>query len=228
MRLLACADFHGSREAVEKVSDLALDEETDLIIVAGDIANNNLRTATEFLGILKNKTNLPTLFVPGNLDTKSLADWHDASVQSIHGRAYNCQGFVFLGLGGASRGPFYTPFEYDESEAASILDEAYRSVKEEKLILVSHCPPKNTSIDRTFSGVHAGSISVRRFMEKAEPILVICAHIHEGRGVDRIGETRLVNTGAAFQGYYATLRLDEELKIDLARFSEWEDTVKNK
>ena len=219
MRLLACADFHGSQEAVEKVSDLALREETDLIVVAGDIANNSLRTATEFLGILK-KTNLPTVFVPGNLDSKSLVDWQDASVESIHGRAYKYQGFVFLGLGGASKGPFYTPFEYDESEAASILNEAYRSVKEERLILISHCPPKNTSLDRTFSGVHAGSISVRRFIEKAQPILAICAHIHEGRGVDQIGETRLVNTGAAFHDYYATLGLNEELKIDLARFSE--------
>jgi len=219
LRLLACADFHGSRKAVEKVSDLALREETDLIVVAGDIANNSLRTAAEFLGILK-KTNLPTLFVPGNLDSESLADWHDASVKSIHGRAYNCQGFVFLGLGGASKGPFYTPFEYEESEAASTLDEAYRSVKQGRLILVSHSPPKNTSLDRTFSGVHAGSISVRRFIEKAQPILVICAHIHEGRGVDQIGKTMLVNTGAAFHDYYATLRLNEELKIDLARFSE--------
>ena len=219
MKLLACADFHGSREAVEKVSDLALREETDLIVVAGDIANNSLQTATEFLAILK-KTNLPILFVPGNLDSKSLADWHDASVNSIHGRAYNYQGFVFLGLGGASRGPFYTPFEYDESEVASILDEACRNVKEGRLILVSHCPPKDTSLDRTFSGVHAGSVSVRRFIEKAQPILVICAHIHEGRGIDQIGKTRLVNTGAAFHDYYARLRLNEELKIDLARFPE--------
>jgi len=219
LRLLACADFHGSREAVEKVSDLALREETDLIVVAGDLANNSLRNATEFLGILK-KTNLPTVFVPGNLDSKSLVDWRDASVESIHGRAYKYQGFIFLGLGGASKGPFYTPFEYDESEAASILDEAYRGVKGERLILISHCPPKNTSLDRTFSGVHAGSISVRRFIVKAQPILVICGHIHEGRGVDQIGETRLVNTGAAFHDYYATLGLNEELKIDLARFSE--------
>jgi len=219
LRLLACADFHGSRKAVEKASDLALKEETDLIVVAGDIANNSLQKATEYLGILK-ETNLPILFVPGNLDPKSLSDWHDAPVNSIHGRTYKYQSFVFLGLGGASRGPFYTPFEYDESEAASILDEAYRNVKEGRLILVSHCPPKDTSLDRTFSGVHAGSLSVRRFIEKAQPILVICAHIHEGRGVDQIGKTRLVNTGAAFHDYYARLRLNEELEIDLARFPE--------
>jgi len=219
LRLLACADFHGSRKAVEKVADLSLREEIDLIVVAGDIANNSLRTATDFLGILK-KTDLPILFVPGNLDPKSLADWQDASVKSIHGRAYNYQGFVFLGLGGASRGPFYTPFEYDETEATSILEEAYRSVKEGRLILVSHCPPKDTVLDRAFSGVHAGSIAVRRFIEKAQPILVICAHIHEGRGVDNIGKTRLVNTGAAFHDYYVALRLNQELKIDLARFPE--------
>ena len=219
MRLLACADFHGSREAVEKVRDVALREDIDLIVVAGDIANNSLRTAIEFLGILR-KTNLQTLFVPGNLDSKSLIDWSDASVRSIHGRTYDYRGLVFIGLGGAIRGPFYTPFEYDETEAASILDEAYRSVEEGRLILISHCPPKNTSLDRTFSRVHAGSISVRRFIEKVQPILVICAHIHEGRGVDQIGKTRLVNTGAAFHDYYATLRLNEELKIDLARFSE--------
>jgi len=218
LRLLACADFHGSRESVEKLLDLALKEETDLIVVAGDISNNSIQVATELLEILKD-TNLPVLFVPGNLDPKSLADWHDEPVKSIHGRTYSYQGFVFLGLGGASRSPFHTPFEYDESDAASILEEAYRSVKEGRLILVSHCPPKDTSLDRTFVGVHAGSISVRMFIEKAQPVLAICAHIHEGRGVDHIGKTKLVNTGAAFHSYYSRLMLNDELKIDLVRFS---------
>jgi Icc-related predicted phosphoesterase len=62
-------------------------------------------------------------------------------------------------------------------------------------VLVVHGPPFG-ALDRTtprFGGVNAGSRSLRDWIERGRPGLVVCGHIHEGFGVDRIGSTGVYN-----------------------------------
>jgi Icc-related predicted phosphoesterase len=77
-------------------------------------------------------------------------------------------------------------------------------------ILVAHCPPYQTAIDRIHSGLHVGSHSVRRFLETYQPDLCISGHIHEAPGEDVIGHTRLVNPGMLAQGGYVTVSCTPE------------------
>jgi len=55
---------------------------------------------------------------------------------------------------------------------------------------------------------HVGSREIRRFIEMGKPFLCITGHIHESRGVDEIGETRIVNPGAFKNGNYAVIEID--------------------
>jgi len=49
------------------------------------------------------------------------------------------------------------------------------------------------------------STAVREFIEKYQPDIVVCGHIHESRAVDSIGKTRIVNVGMAEKGYFAII-----------------------
>jgi hypothetical protein len=81
-------------------------------------------------------------------------------------------------------------------------------------VFVPHAPPRGTRLDRTFSGVHAGSTAVRDFITAHSPDVVISGHIHEARGTDTMGATRIVNCGQAGKGEYAVVTLGEEVLIE--------------
>ncbi len=217
MKILAFTDFHGNQEAYRLTKELLSNEKPDFVIVAGDIINYDANRAEQFLSYLAS-AGRPVYFVPGNMDNEKLADWAGAgNVHPLHGRRENCEGVSLIGLGGSPHGPFRTVFEYDEKEAADLLEAAARNYPGGPLILVSHCPPKDTKVDRVSSGEHAGSISVRKFVEKTQPVLVVSGHIHEAQGTDTIGSTTLVNTGPAQRGHYAQITIRENAVVKFAR-----------
>jgi Icc-related predicted phosphoesterase len=89
--------------------------------------------------------------------------------------------------------PFDTPGEYSEAElTARLLPFAGLT----PLVLICHCPPKDTVLDRVREGAHYGSTAVREFIEKHQPEYFFCGHIHEAAGAETtIGKTRCWNVG---------------------------------
>ena len=64
--------------------------------------------------------------------------------------------------------------------------------------------PCGTALDRVHEGLHAGSRSVREFVDRNQPDYLFCGHIHEAEGVDiEIGKTKPVNVGK--RGYLLEL-----------------------
>ena len=73
-------------------------------------------------------------------------------------------------------------------------------------ILVTHQPPyrvldKVTSkfAPKDWQGKNAGSKTIRDYIVSKQPRYVFCGHIHEGKGVKKIGKTKVHNLG--FCGY---------------------------
>ena len=197
MRILAFTDFHGNQEAYRHAKKLIANEKPDFVIVAGDLINYDSNRAKQLLLDLATVEH-PVYFVPGNMDGRELGDWAGGeNVRALHVRCKNNQGVSLIGLGGSPHGPFRTVFEYSEEEAETLLEKAAKNCGSGLLILVSHCPPKNTKVDQVSSGEHIGSIAVRRFIEKTAPTLVVSGHVHESQGTDTIGSTTIVNTGPA-------------------------------
>lgn len=148
----------------------------------------------------------PVVAVPGNWDD-SLIEIFEKDDISVHGRGKIIDGVGFYGFGGAKT-PFGTSYEPSESETRVGLDNAFASVKDAELkVQVTHRPPINTKLDLISSGAHVGSRVVRSFIEERGPQAAICGHIHEARGVDIIGNTKVVNAGRFPEGYCGIIDL---------------------
>jgi hypothetical protein len=112
--------------------------------------------------------------------------------------------------------PFRTPYEISEEEILRRAESGWEAVRSARWkVFVPHAPPARTSLDRTWSGLHVGSRAVREFIERRAPDLVICGHIHEARGTERLGQTLIVNCGAAGQGCYALADIGEAVSAEL-------------
>ncbi len=218
VKILGFADFHGNIESVRRASDLVSFERPSLVVVAGDLANWGMRLAEDALEELS-KSVQKVLFVPGNMDDPALANWRDTErIVCLHAKRIVHDGILFIGLGGAVRSPFRAPFEFQEDEASRALAQAVQTSSTQNMVLVSHCPPKNTKLDLAGGTRHVGSEAVRRFIEERKPLLVVCGHIHEAQGVDSVGRVPVVNVGSAAHGHYASISLDRPVKIELRKF----------
>jgi Icc-related predicted phosphoesterase len=155
----------------------------------------------------------------GNLDRPECQDWLETRGVNIHARAVElAPGVCAMGLGGSTPTPARTPTEYPEEAYEGWLKDLARQAEGFRhAVLVSHNPPKDCSCDRIASGLHVGSQAVRDFIEAHAPEICICGHIHEARGEDRIGSTRIINPGAFKDGGYVVLSLasDGSLEAEL-------------
>jgi uncharacterized protein len=212
MRMLVIGDMHNDVENLMQFLDLASEFKFDMIICPGDFTDiaprgfSQLEVGRLVLEELKS-TGKPVLAVPGNQDDKMIEVFEREGV-SIHGRGRVVGGIGFYGFGGAKT-PFNTAYEPGEDDIEVGILEAYESVKDIKTrVQVTHNPPYGTRLDVVGSGIHVGSPVVRKLIEQLAPTAAICAHIHEARGVDQIGQTKIINPGRFPEGYAGIVDID--------------------
>lgn len=192
----------------------------DMVIANGDLTNyGKKKDAKEVLDqLLEFNSNLLALI--GNLDNYEINDYLEKIDLNLHRQARMVKGKVCLmGVGGSNYTPFNTPVEFSEEELTEIMNDGFDQAREFitlaeplnrtkiPLILISHVPPFNTSVDRIRNGRHVGSKAVRLFIEKHQPDVCITGHIHEGKGEDRIGKTHILNPGMLRKGGWVEIEL---------------------
>lgn len=117
-------------------------------------------------------------------------------------------------MGYTNRTPWNSPREVDEKVLQKKIDTMVKKVKDMRgAIFNLHVPPIGTTIDQApkldknlkpvVSGgdvvmVSAGSSAVRDSIEKYQPLVGLHGHIHESRGVVRIGRTTCFNPGSEY------------------------------
>jgi hypothetical protein len=159
---------------------------------------------------------VPALSIPGNCDSKRVLQVLDKYGVNLHEKCQTIDNVVFAGLGGSNITPFKTPFELTEAEIQEELAALTPSATD-NWVLVTHAPPHGTKLDEIESGTHVGSKSIRRYVEQKQPSVLTCAHVHEARGIEKLGRTIMVNPGPISKGFAAQLKIGckREPKIEL-------------
>ncbi len=200
-KILCIADIHGNIQELLRLREFAASSDIDDVIILGDFSGHNAlkdrkENEEDVIHVLSIMSNFNLLCIPGNCDWKSVIHIFDRHGVNLHRKAVTVDDTVLIGLGGSNPTPFNTPFELTEEEIYEELKSLLRKNKNKKVILVLHCPPKNTVCDMTDDGMHVGSSAVRQIVEEFQPNLVLCSHVHESGGKDdRIGRSRIVNIG---------------------------------
>ncbi len=76
-------------------------------------------------------------------------------------------------------------------------------------IFFAHDPPRDTKLDivknkkSPMNGKHVGDEYYKRYILKYQPLIHVCAHMHENQGLDRIGKTIILNSGFGGKSQFA-------------------------
>lgn len=201
-KIFATSDIHGNKTIVDKMIEF-LKNRKDIqeIFLCGDLTGkhkvNSLEELTEkqikdldnFLYRLRNYAPCKFFYILGN------DDWVDAMFDFN----YQIEYLPFLSM------PPYMEFEWVKITPFNTNREAnenkiwYELLKIEdcydinnNTIFVAHDPPYQC-LDKCYDGREVGSKSVRKFIEKFQPKIWLCGHIHEDFGMDKIGDTFVFN-----------------------------------
>lgn len=219
MRILVISCIHNDIENLLKFYDKLVELKFDVIVSTGDFTDAEIKgfDRTEIGKIIVEELKLfgkPLLVVPGSWDKELIGLFEDEGI-SIHGIGKEINDIGFYGFGGAKT-PFNLPYEPTEEEIFNGLNKGYKMVENcRRKVQVTHAPPLNSKVDIIFSGAHVGSEAVRRFIEEKQPDVAICAHIHEARGLDSIGKTKIINSGRFPEGYCGLVDLNGKVKTEI-------------
>lgn len=122
--------------------------------------------------------------------------------------------YEMITLGYVNHTPWHSPREVDETVLESWIEEMASRLKEPRNSIFNiHVPPKDTPIDQApkvdedlkpvVTAGHivmtsAGSVATRRMIEKYQPLVGLHGHIHESKGLVRIGGTVCFNPGSEY------------------------------
>jgi uncharacterized protein len=121
-----------------------------------------------------------------------------------------------FGVSAAPISPLQTPYELADDELERRIEQGFAGVADSRVVVFCpHAPPARTACDRLRSGEHVGSEVIRAFVEREQPDLVLCGHIHEARATDRIDHSQIVNPGPVANGHYAIVEIDDAITVRL-------------
>jgi Icc-related predicted phosphoesterase len=162
-------------------------------------------------------TDVKVYIMPGNDDDYSidpLLEGHEVIVNP-NNKIVHIDGHEMLSLGYANITPWKCPRDISEEEFELKIEHLASNIdRMETAIFNIHAPPYNTTIDlapeldenfRPIAAggggvvmVNVGSKAVRKAIEKHQPLISFHGHIHDSKGMCKIGRTLCLNPGSEY------------------------------
>jgi len=134
-------------------------------------------------------------------------------VELAEGRVVDVDGIEMISTGWSNPTPWETYRECSEEQLASRITDMADGVHDPgQTIFNLHCPPYGSKLDEApaldseLRLRHAGqllqpvgSTAVRDAIMRYQPILSLHGHIHEAKGVARLGRTLAINPGSSYE-----------------------------
>ncbi len=209
MKFLVLSDIHGNIDALDKLDEQF--SQADAVLFAGDFARfKHPETGLPVLEKLLTKHEV-IFSVIGNCDEPEFLAEIEARDCSIQKALVFHEGLAFSGSGGATPFTNDTPNERPEEEILEDFALVTQATEQlwDNLIMIMHNPPKDTKCDTVPGGIHVGGPLSAELIKKIQPLAVITGHIHESAGIDKIGNTTVINPGALLEGKYAWLEVEK-------------------
>ncbi len=216
MKLLVISDLHAHNDVLDKMDSLF--EEADAVIFGGDFAEC-FKPETGKGALEKLCSKHESIFaVLGNCDNEDFLEELEAQDISVEKSLAFHDGLAFAGSGGGTYFTGKTEFERTEDECLSDFDIVKNSVEQtgdaslwQSLILISHNPPVGEKLDSFDGEHHVGSQKFTDFIKENKPLAVVCGHIHEGTGIEKFGDTVVINPGSLGEAEtYAWLEVEKD------------------
>jgi uncharacterized protein len=150
----------------------------------------------------------------GNDDIFEIDDMIESSpcVTFAEGKVLDLGGFSMVSMGWTNPTPWDTFREAPEDELAEKIETVAEHVPDMgRAIFNFHAPPYGTglddapALDETLRPIHGGAVmkpvgskAVRDSIMKHQPLLSVHGHIHESRGVKKMGRTLALNPGSVY------------------------------
>ena len=158
---------------------------------------------------------IPCILNGGNDDIWEIDDVIEASPCVTFGEGKSVEldgGFHLISMGWTNPTPWDTFREAPEPELAAKIEAVASKVPDmERTIFNFHAPPYGTGLDEapaldsTLRPTHGGAVmkpvgstSVRDAILRHQPVLSVHGHIHESRGIRKIGRTMAINPGSLY------------------------------
>lgn len=191
LRILAAGDFHSDVRIAQRLADQAEKEKVDLVILNGDIVEEDKTQGIVGPFVEKKKR---VFLVPGNHETIATTDFLAElyGITNLHGYYVKYKDVGLFGCGGADIGLT----QLTDGEIFETLKRGFDKVKDmPKKIMVTHIHPAGSLMEK-FSHWVSGSKGLRRAIETFKPDVLICGHVHEAEGIEeKIGNTLVLNVG---------------------------------
>ena len=171
-------------------------------------------------------TSVQCFVCPGNDDFFEVDDVvrEAKSVTLAEGRVVSLgYHLTMISTGWSNRTPWKTHRELDEPDLLRKLEAMAAEVPDiDACVFNMHCPAQGTGLDEApeldenmrpkFAGhvlAAVGSTAVRDVIKEYQPPLALFGHIHEARGIARLGKTLCINPGSSYeQGTLLGARID--------------------
>lgn len=216
MKFLVISDLHAVNEQLDK-----LDEQfakADGVLFGGDFAEC-FKPETGKAALEKLSTKHESIYaVLGNCDNEDFLEDMDEQDVNVEKTMVFHDGVGIAGAGGGTKFTGKTEFEREEDEILADYDIVKNAVEQSgdkdlwhNMILICHNPPKGEVVDAVNAELHAGSQKFTDFIKEVQPLAVVCGHIHEGVGIEKIGDTVVINPGSLGEkGSYGWLTVEKD------------------
>ena len=204
MLLLAAADLHGDQKKFDRVLEGIKEYTPQMAILAGDIIHRSPQPLQNLIESLS----IPLLVTRGNMDPSSLAQALDTPpALDMNNTQRVLEGLSFMGIG--------------DRVPQGIYSETYQETlpldKVPVDILISHHPPKGYQDNTPFGG-HIGDDEVYKLVLSHHPRLLLCGHVHENPGYQKIKDTMVLNCSVGHQGQFSLVTINHAIKIEMVGY----------
>jgi uncharacterized protein len=157
---------------------------------------------------------IPCILNGGNDDIWEIDDIieQSPSVSFAESKVLDIGGFYLASMGWTNPTPWNTFREAPEDVLAAKIDAVVSSIPDMgRAVFNFHAPPYGTgldeapALDENMRPIHGGAVmkpvgstAVKAAIQKYQPILSVHGHIHESKGVLRLGRTLTMNPGSSY------------------------------